>query len=335
MELQLASAGSYPRIGNEPNEQRLRQAYAAFERGEIARPALRQAEDEAATHAIEEQVAAGLDLVTDGLVRWYDPISHIAQALMGIRPGALRPFFRTGMEYRQPRVRGPLLRTRPIVATEVAFARSRSSRPVKAVLTGPLTLAAASVIETPAYPNLAILTRSYAEILATEVAALVAGGVAHIQIDEPAWLSRPEATPVVAEALALIAAAKADAELTLALLLGDATTVLDAIGPLPIDVLAVDVTRSPRTSEALSAAALPQRLALGVVDVRTVALDDIASRARTVAAVLDRAPAGPHYLTTAGGLEVLPLATARHKLGLLTDVRRAVTGSATANGASS
>jgi methionine synthase II (cobalamin-independent) len=139
----------------------------------------------------------------------------------------------------------------------------------------------------------------------------------------------------VAEALTLIAAAKGDAELTLALLLGDATIVLDAVGALAVDVLAVDVTRSPRTSEALVAAALPQRLALGVVDVRTVALDDPASRARTVASVLERSPAGPHYLTTAGGLEVLPLATARHKLSLLAEVRRAVTGSTTANGASS
>ena len=326
MELQVVSAGSYPRIGDATGEQRLRYAYASFRSGELTVAALRQIEDEVAASILAEQVAAGLDLVTDGLVRWYDPISHMAQALMGIEPGPLRAYFETGSEYRQARVRGPLLRNRSLVADEYVFASAQSPRPVRAILTGPVTLACASVIETPAYPSLAILARSYAEILAAEVEALVEAGARHIQIDEPAVARQPDLVELAAEALRPIAAVKGGAELTLALFLGDPGHTLPTLAALPIDVLAIDILHSPRAVEVLLESPPPQRLALGVVDATNVTSDDVASRARTIEPLLAKLGTGPHYLTSTGGLEQLPRASAREKLTSLTRVRDALAG---------
>ncbi len=328
MELQAVSAGSYPRIGDATGEQRLRYAYASFRSGELTVAALRQVEDEVAASILSEQIAAGLDLVTDGLVRWYDPISHMAQALMGIAPGPLRPYFDTGSEYRQALVRGPLLRTRALVADEYIFAAAQSTRPVRVVLTGPLTLARASVIETPAYPSLAILARSYAEILATEVGALVAAGAQHIQIDEPALASEPDLLELGAETLTPIAEAKGAAELALALFHGDPGRALPTLAALPIDVLAIDILHAPRAVEALIGAPPPQRLALGVVDATNVNSDDVESRARTLEPVLAGLGAGPHYLTSTGGLEHLPRASAHEKIISLARIRNAIVGSA-------
>jgi len=328
MELQAVSAGSYPRIGDAAEQQRLRYAYASFRSGELTVGALRKLEDEVVADVLAEQVSAGLDLVTDGLVRWYDPISHMAQALMGIEPGPLRPYFETGSEYRQALVRGPLLRTRPLVAEEYTFASSQSTRPVRAVLTGPVTLACASVLDTPAYPSVAILARSYAEILAAEVGTLVEAGARYIQIDEPTVASRSDLLELAAETLTMIAGAKGAAELTLALFLGDPGHALPTLTTLPIDVFAIDVLHSPRAVEALIGSPPPQRLALGIVDATNVTNDDVASRARTIEPLLAGPPTGPHYLTSTGGLEHLPRASAREKITSLARIRDALVGDA-------
>jgi len=328
MDLRTASAGSYPRIGDDPDQQALREACARFARGELGAAGLRAAEDDAAARAIAEQIEAGLDVVTDGLVRWYDPISHVAQALMGIRPGPLRRFFDTGMEFRQPIVRGPIVRTRALVTEDYAFAAARSDRPVKAVLTGPLTLAAVSVIETPAYPGLETLTETYAEALAGELAALGAAGARLVQLDEPAALAGPAALALLGRVLPVIVAAKGDVELMLALPFGDPLPLWPQIARLPVDVVALDLTGSPHL-EALPPAEGPiPRLALGLVDARTTAEDDVAGRAALAARVLAAAPPGPHYLTTSCGLEMVPRAAARRKLALLGAIRAALNGGA-------
>ena len=47
MEIFLASAGSYPRIGDQPKQQRLRKVYGLLERGEIAAEAFEKVEQSA------------------------------------------------------------------------------------------------------------------------------------------------------------------------------------------------------------------------------------------------------------------------------------------------
>ncbi|MBI4241458.1 MAG: methylcobamide--CoM methyltransferase, partial [Candidatus Rokubacteria bacterium] len=75
MKLTLTSAGSYPRIGDAPELQRHRRAYAQWERGEIGTEAFRKVEEEVTAEVIREQIEGGVELPTDGQVRWYDPYS--------------------------------------------------------------------------------------------------------------------------------------------------------------------------------------------------------------------------------------------------------------------
>jgi len=84
MRLLLTNTGSYPRIGEAPEQQEVRRTLAARERGDKTAEDLGAAEDAAVRAAIEDQVRAGLDLVTDGQIRWYDSISHLAGKLTGI-----------------------------------------------------------------------------------------------------------------------------------------------------------------------------------------------------------------------------------------------------------
>src|SRR3989304_7560115 len=83
MQLILSSAGSYPRIGDAPDVQRHRRAYAQLERGEISAGEFTTVEDEVVTGVIREQIEAGMEGVTDGLIRWYDPYSPFCRGLEG------------------------------------------------------------------------------------------------------------------------------------------------------------------------------------------------------------------------------------------------------------
>ena len=124
MELILSSAGSYPRIGETPEAQRHRRAYAQHERGEISAAEWQAVEDEVAQQVVREQAATGLDIVTDGQVRWYDPISHLARHLDGVEINGLLRYFDTNFYFRQPVVSGRLRRRQPVLRREYEVARA-------------------------------------------------------------------------------------------------------------------------------------------------------------------------------------------------------------------
>ena len=110
MALITASAGSYPRIGEAAAAQRHRRAYGQRERGEISEAEWRQVEDEVATEVVREQTATGVEVVTDGQVRWYDPISHLPRHWEGVTINGLLRFFDTNFYIRQPVVSSRLAR---------------------------------------------------------------------------------------------------------------------------------------------------------------------------------------------------------------------------------
>src|SRR3989304_7639145 len=115
MELITTSTGSYPRIGKTPEFQLLRQTIAQWESGKKTEADLKAAEDALTRAAIAEQVSSGLDLVTDGQIRWYDPISHLAGKWENVSINGLLRFFDTNSYIRQTEVKGPLRWREPIL----------------------------------------------------------------------------------------------------------------------------------------------------------------------------------------------------------------------------
>src|SRR6266487_5178978 len=81
--------GNYPRVGDTFEEQSLRRAIARFDKEEIDAAQLREAEREVTTNVLREQIEAGIDVVTDGQIAWYDSQSHVARGLEGIEVDGL------------------------------------------------------------------------------------------------------------------------------------------------------------------------------------------------------------------------------------------------------
>jgi 5-methyltetrahydropteroyltriglutamate--homocysteine methyltransferase len=320
MEMILTSAGSYPRIGETVEAQRHRRAYAQRERGEISETEWRTVEDEVAQQVVREQTAAGLDVVTDGQVRWYDPISHVARHCDGIQINGLLRYFDTNFYFRQPVVSGPIRLRQPVLRREFEIAREATDRVVKPVLTGPYSLACGSILE-GGYRNRRELARAYAAVLAHEVADLVHAGAALIQVDEPYLLRHPEHADLVHEGLATLAAARGHAHLALYTYFGDALPVWDELMAMPVELVGLDLTYGPKLADRIAEAGSPKALVLGVVDGRNTKLEARDPMFRLLDRVVPALRA-PVSLGPSCGLELLPRARARAKLENMVAIAR-------------
>jgi 5-methyltetrahydropteroyltriglutamate--homocysteine methyltransferase len=327
MELILANHSSYPRIGDSPEYQLLRRTIAQWEKGEKTDADLQAAEDRLTESALADQIDAGLDIVTDGEIRWYDPVSHLAGKLSGIRINGLLRFFDTNTYFRQPVVYGKVERKRALAVDEFLFARAKSPRPVKPVLTGPLTLAQLSVEQDGSAADFEKVLEGYTKALASEVAELAAAGATLIQIDEPALLKHPSDLAHVERSLTSLAAAKGRAQLALALYFGDPAPIYDGLQALPVDILSLDFTYNPRLAEVVATRGSSKTLALGLIDGRNTKLEDPNTVAQELERITRGLVPGRMYLTPSCGLEYLPRDRAQLKLKHLSTIRRTFLGS--------
>jgi 5-methyltetrahydropteroyltriglutamate--homocysteine methyltransferase len=327
MELLLANHSSYPRIGDSAEYQLLRRTIGQWEKGEKTDADLRAAENRLTELALADQIDAGLDIVTDGQIRWYDPVSHLAGKLSGIRINGLLRFFDTNTYFRQPVVHAKIERTKALLLEEFLFARAKSAQPVKPVLTGPLTLARLSLEQNGGAGGFGKVLDGYTAALALEVAALAAAGATLIQVEEPALLKHPGDVAHVERSLGTLAAAKGAAQLALALYFGDPAPLYDALQRLPVEVLTLDFTYNPALADVVATRGSSKTLALGLVDGRNTKLEDPSTLARELERMAGRLGASRSYLTPSCGLEYLPRDRALLKLQHLSTIKKAFLGS--------
>lgn len=320
----IATAVShYPRVGDEPGEQLLRRTIARADRGDATAEDVRAAEEEATRAALAEQEAAGLDLVTDGQVRWPDPITYVVRGLEGFTSGGLLRWFDSNTYYRQPRAVGEVRWTRPILRDDLEFATRHASRPVKAVVTGPYTLA---VLSDPGARGVERVTLELADALNEELRSVAAGSPAWIQIDEPAiarnpGVRYPRRFDLFREAVHRVVDG-VRAPLALAIYHGSAADVPDLF-ELPFSLLALDFVQGPDNRALLDAWPPGVGLGLGIVDARNVRMEDAAELAAAIRRVRTATGVAELHVHPSCGLEFLPRECARRKLSVLAQAVRA------------
>jgi 5-methyltetrahydropteroyltriglutamate--homocysteine methyltransferase len=324
MECLLHNHSSYPRIGDKPGQQRLRRAHAAHERGEMDTAEFTVIERGVVDDVIHEQEHAGVEVVTDGQIRWSDPISTVMSALQGVRINGLLRYFDTNFYFRQPVVTGPVRRCGSILLDDFTVARRAAGRQVKAVLPGPYTLARLSVIASGPYRDVAALAYALSEVLVAEVRDLAAAGAQFIQIEEPAILSQPRDIRLLRQLLEPLWEARGSAQLLVATYFGDAEPLYAQLNSLPADGIVLDCTYSPKLLEVIAATGASTPLGLGLVDGRTTRLESPQQVARQIETLLRRYALDCLHLLPSCGLEHLPRDSARAKLALLADIREQV-----------
>lgn len=326
MRIHATSSGSYPRIGDSPEEQVLRKTIAGLDRGEKTEADLEEARQTMVRLAIGEQEAAGLDIVTDGQIGWYDPVSHMMRSVAGLEIGGLLRYFDTNSYFRQPVIVGPIEMGEPQVVQEYRYATGVATKPVKPVLTGAYTLAKLSINRQGVYRDLEALCEAVSSVVVAEVAALAEAGAQLIQIDEPCLLNHPEELPLVEASLEAARAAAGSVPLALYTSFGDATPLFSRLVELPVDVLGLDFTYSPGLIEAIASQGSPKTLGLGLLDARNTKMEEEEEIVAVVEGLLPAVATGEAYLNPSTGLEYLPREKARTKCDLIGRICRRLNG---------
>ena len=320
--VQTTVVGNYPRIGDTSEEQSLRRSIARFDKGEISAAELGDAERQVVKAVLREQNEGGIDLVTDGQISWYDSQSHIARRLASVEINGLARYFDTNTYYRQPVVQGAVAWKEPILLDEWKFAQTNSKAAVKAVLTGPVTLASLALDKH--YRGKKPLALDLADALGEEVSGLVRAGAAHIQIDEPILTRHPEDLPLAVEGLERIRARKGAAALTLFTYFGEVSRIFEELVETPADAIGLDLVQGAATWSAIAKHGSKKPLVLGLVDARNTKKEDPAEVAKKVLGIKDRIDLKASFLSPSNGLEFLPRERAREKLRILSAAARKV-----------
>src|ERR1700722_7150856 len=289
-QLRLSSTGSYPRVSDTAESQLLERTIISFDRGERTSADLLDAQNTVTRHAIAEQVKAGLEIITDGQIRWNDPISHLAGKLEHVTLRETLPYFQTQTHFRQPVLSDKTVRRSAVIVEEYSFARNalghlptpagKAGRlAIKPGLTGPYTMAKLSASENRGHhgseadrDSLERRAHQFAEILAKEIEALKQFGAHLIKIDEPAILDHPQDWPLFADCIATLVGARDTSkesrqlELALYTFFGDAAPLYEKLLSLPVDILGFDFTSSVSLLDKAASQGSPKALALGFLD---------------------------------------------------------------------
>jgi len=199
--------------------------------------------------AVADQIAAGIDIISDGQVRG-DMILTFASKLPGVKGqeviGKVQPA------------------SGPITVGDTKYALAKAPK-VKGIITGPNTLAHGLHISTPMYRNKEELALDLAAALVPEAKALEAAGVTLLQIDEPIFSTGMADLAIGKQAIEILTTALRIP--TCMHICGNLGNVLDEILKFNVNVLDFEFSINPANLDLLSRRDLAGRMiGYGCVD---------------------------------------------------------------------
>jgi len=312
--------GNYPKIPDLPSPGKWRSAVEKLQKGQITEAGLKKVEDEVTLEAIQDQVNAGVDLITDGHIRWEDPQTYFARRLRGLSVNGLQRYFDTNIYFREPVAEGDVAWFEPISVRDFEFARRNSPKPVKPVIAGPFTLAKLS--RNTFYRSPREFTLALARALNAELRALQKAGADIIQVDEPALCRHKQDFALFAEAMTSLTEG-VGAKKVLCTYFGDVEGVYPQILELPFDVIGLDFVAGYRNWDAVKREPFTKALMFGILDARNTRLETVDEIVQAIHRITDVVSVDRLMIAPSAGLEFLPHGVARRKLQRLVEGTRA------------
>ncbi|MFC4034319.1 5-methyltetrahydropteroyltriglutamate--homocysteine S-methyltransferase [Streptomyces polygonati] len=279
-------------IGSFPQTPDLRAARADLRTGRTGTAGYEQRIETAIAEMIAFQEQAGLDVLVHGEPERSDMVQYFAERLTGYlatRHGWVQSY---GTRYvRPPILAGDISRPEPMSVRWTTYAQSLTRRPVKGMLTGPVTMLAWSFVRDDQPP--ADTARQVALALRDEVTDLEAAGTPVIQVDEPALretlplrtADRADYLAWATEAFRLTTGgARDDTQIHTHMCYAEFGDILQAIDDLDADVISLEAARSRmQVAGELATAGYPRAAGPGVYDIhspRVPTTDEIADLLR-------------------------------------------------------
>ena len=148
--------------------------------------ALLDGKQDALRVSLQEQLAAGIDIVSDGEQTRQHFVTTFIENLSGVdfeNKKTVR--IRDRYDANVPGVIGPVSRQKSVFVEDAKFLRGQTSQPIKWALPGPMTMV--DTLYDDYYQDRKTLAFEFAKALNEEARELQAAGVDIIQFDEPAF----------------------------------------------------------------------------------------------------------------------------------------------------
>ena len=172
-------------IGSFPQTKEIRLARAKFGKGEITKEQYEKAMEDEIKYAVDFQEKTGLDLFVHGEPERNDMVQYFGEQLNGFIFTQLGWVQSYGSRYvRPPIVVSDVSRSQPMTVRWSAYAQSLTQKPMKGMLTGPVTILNWSFPRADVSKE--IQSKQLALALRDEVVDLANAGIKAIQVDEPA-----------------------------------------------------------------------------------------------------------------------------------------------------
>ncbi|MFE3767512.1 5-methyltetrahydropteroyltriglutamate--homocysteine S-methyltransferase [Streptomyces sp. NPDC059104] len=265
-------------IGSFPQTDELRLARADLRAGRIDTAGYEERIKDEIRRVLSFQEAAGIDVLVHGEPERNDMVQYFAEQLTGYvatRHGWVQSY---GTRYvRPPVLAGDVSRPAPMTVRWTSYARSRTAKPVKGMLTGPVTMLAWSFVRDD--QPLGDTARQVALALRDEVNDLEAVGTSVIQVDEPALRETlPLRAADHAEYLAwatesfrlTTSGVRPDTQIHTHMCYAEFGDIVQAIDDLDADVISLEAARSHmRVADELAAHGYPREAGPGVWDIHS------------------------------------------------------------------
>jgi 5-methyltetrahydropteroyltriglutamate--homocysteine methyltransferase len=283
--LPTTTIGSFPQTGE------IRAARAGYQAGRITSGAYEAAMRAEIDRVIALQEDIGLDVLVHGEPERNDMVQYFAERLDGFAATGNGWVQSYGTRYvRPPILHGDVSRPEPITVGWASYAQSRTTKPVKGMLTGPVTMLAWSFVRDD--QPLSDTARQVALAIRDEIADLEAAGIGIIQVDEPALrellpLRRADREAYLdwaVRAFRLATSGAADeTQIHTHMCYSEFGEIIDAIGALDADVTTVEAARSRMEFIAdLTAAGFAHGIGPGVWDIHSPRVPDVAEIAEAL-----------------------------------------------------
>ncbi|MEU3027908.1 5-methyltetrahydropteroyltriglutamate--homocysteine S-methyltransferase [Streptomyces incarnatus] len=270
--LPTTTIGSFPQTGE------LRTARADLRAGRIDTAGYEERVRAEIREVIAFQEKAGLDVLVHGEAERNDMVQYFAEQLTGYlatQHGWVQSY---GTRYvRPPILAGDISRPGPMTVRWTSYAQSLTDRPVKGMLTGPVTMLAWSFVRDD--QPLGDTARQVALALRDEVDDLEHAGTSVIQVDEPALretlplraADRPAYLDWATEAFRLsTCGVRPDTQIHTHMCYAEFGDIVRAIDDLDADVISLEAARSHmQVARELAAHAYPREAGPGVYDIHS------------------------------------------------------------------
>ncbi|QLI80142.1 5-methyltetrahydropteroyltriglutamate--homocysteine S-methyltransferase [Chitinibacter fontanus] len=309
-------------IGSFPQTKEIRAARAAFKKGEISAAQYQAAMQAEIALVVKKQDELGIDVPVHGEAERNDMVEYFGEQLAGFAFTQLGWVQSYGSRCVKPPILfGDVSRPSPMTVAWSSYAQSLTTKPMKGMLTGPVTILQWSFVRDD-QPR-SVTCDQIALAIRDEVCDLENAGIGIIQIDEPAFR---EGLPLkqsdwadylnwAGRAFRISASGVAnDTQIHTHMCYSEFNDILPAIAAMDADVITIETSRSDMelleafagktVSETAGEAFIyPNEIGPGVYDIHSPRVPQVNEMVRLIAKALEVVPAERLWINPDCGLK--------------------------------